>query len=257
LIRWEDDPQPGWYDTESGDLIDESELVERYHDNVVERTGIREFVDDGAIDPDHASVAGVGVPGQGLLFRGVVGGRCARLAEFDPNTRVRRRPIGAHWQVTRKAARDPVRKDQAVADVGAQIPTGFDPTGGESARTMAVLSTECLWNIVADSRRVPVRGFQPAEVMRYVHPSLVASTPGHGMGGMTSMQTCTTGTCLAVTKPNTSCRKCWPNVVAAHSGSVLRRAATADDPPGCRRATAAVSSRRASTRSGSARLSWW
>ena len=48
-------PKPGWYDTETGDLVDESELVERYHDAVVERTGIREFVDDGAIDPDHAS----------------------------------------------------------------------------------------------------------------------------------------------------------------------------------------------------------
>src|SRR5262249_44737603 len=55
LIRWEDDPQPGWYDTQSGDLIDEAELVDRYHDIVVERCGIREFVDDGSIDPDHAS----------------------------------------------------------------------------------------------------------------------------------------------------------------------------------------------------------
>ncbi|MCW2689341.1 MAG: fas, partial [Mycobacterium sp.] len=55
LIKWEDDPKPGWYDAESGDLVDEAELVERYHDAVVERVGIREFVDDGAIDPDHAS----------------------------------------------------------------------------------------------------------------------------------------------------------------------------------------------------------
>ena len=55
LIKWEDDPEPGWYDTESGDLVDESELVERYHDAVVERCGIREFVDDGAIDPDHSA----------------------------------------------------------------------------------------------------------------------------------------------------------------------------------------------------------
>ncbi|MGB7111683.1 MAG: 3-oxoacyl-ACP synthase, partial [Mycobacterium sp.] len=55
LITWEDDPTPGWYDTASGDLIDEAELVERYHDVVVDRVGIREFVDDGAIDPDHAS----------------------------------------------------------------------------------------------------------------------------------------------------------------------------------------------------------
>ena len=54
LIKWEDDPKPGWYDTETGELV-EVELVERYHDTVVERCGIREFVDDGAIDPDHAS----------------------------------------------------------------------------------------------------------------------------------------------------------------------------------------------------------
>ena len=55
LVKWEDDPTPGWYDTETGELVDEGELVERYHDAVVERVGIREFVDDGAIDPDHAS----------------------------------------------------------------------------------------------------------------------------------------------------------------------------------------------------------
>ena len=33
----------------------EAEIVERYHDVVVATCGIREFVDDGAIDPDHAA----------------------------------------------------------------------------------------------------------------------------------------------------------------------------------------------------------
>ncbi len=38
LIKWEDDPTPGWYDASSpAILIDEAELVERYHDAVVER----------------------------------------------------------------------------------------------------------------------------------------------------------------------------------------------------------------------------
>src|ERR1700752_1681271 len=55
LVKWEDDPTPGWYDTETGDLVDEGELVERYHDAVIERVGIREFVDDGAIDRGAAS----------------------------------------------------------------------------------------------------------------------------------------------------------------------------------------------------------
>ena len=34
LIRWEDDPRPGWYDTESGELVNESELVEQAIDGV-------------------------------------------------------------------------------------------------------------------------------------------------------------------------------------------------------------------------------
>ena len=72
LIRWEDDPQPGWYDTESGELADEAELVERYQPR--QRPGpcgIREFVDDGWIDPDHTVVRSV--------------------------------PDSSDWQVTRKA----------------------------------------------------------------------------------------------------------------------------------------------------------
>ena len=80
LVKWEDDPKPGWYDTQTGDLVDEGELVERYHDAVIERVGIREFVDDGAIDPgSRVAAAGFGVPRQGLHLRGVVRGRRARV----------------------------------------------------------------------------------------------------------------------------------------------------------------------------------
>ena len=46
---------PGWYDAGSGDLVPEEEIVERYHDAVVERCGIREFVADGALEADHAT----------------------------------------------------------------------------------------------------------------------------------------------------------------------------------------------------------
>ncbi|MGB7165781.1 MAG: 3-oxoacyl-ACP synthase, partial [Mycobacterium sp.] len=102
LITWEDDPTPGWYDTASGDLIDEAELVERYHDVVVDRVGIREFVDDGAIDPDHASPLLVSV----FLdkdFTFVVSSEAdARgFSQFDPeHTVVRPVPESSDWQVT-------------------------------------------------------------------------------------------------------------------------------------------------------------
>ncbi|MBV8965835.1 MAG: 3-oxoacyl-ACP synthase, partial [Mycobacteriaceae bacterium] len=105
LIKWEDDPRPGWYDAETGELVDEAELVERYHDAVVQRTGIREFVDDGAIDPDHASPLLVSV----FLdkdFTFVVSSEADARAfvHFDPEHTVAAPvPDSTDWQVTRKA----------------------------------------------------------------------------------------------------------------------------------------------------------
>ncbi len=221
LIRWEDDPQPGWYDTESGELIDEAELVERYHDTVVERVGIREFVDDGAIDPDHASPLLVSV----FLdkdFSFVVSSEADARAfvEFDPeHTIVRPVPDSADWQVIRKAGTEirVPRKTKLSRTVGAQIPTGFDPTVWGISQDMATsIDRVALWNIVATVDAFLSAGFTPVELMRWVHPSLVASTQGTGMGGMTSMQTMYHGNLLGRNKPNDILQEVLPNVVAAH-----------------------------------------
>ena len=52
--------------------------------------------------------------------------------------------------------------------------------------------------------------------MRWVHPSLVASTQGTGMGGMTSMQTVYLDNLLGRNKPNDILQEALPNVIAAH-----------------------------------------
>ncbi len=221
LIRWEDDPQPGWYDSESGDLVEESELVERYHDAVVARCGIREFVDDGAIDPDHASPLLVSV----FLdkdFTFVVSSEADARAfvQFDPeHTVVRPVPDTSDWQVTRKAGTEirVPRKTKLSRTVGAQIPTGFTPTVYGISQDMAnSIDRVALWNIVATVDAFLSSGFTPTELMRWVHPSLVASTQGTGMGGMTSMQTMYHGNLLGRNKPNDILQEVLPNVVAAH-----------------------------------------
>jgi len=221
LVRWEDDPTPGWYDTDSGDLVDESELVERYHDAVVERVGIREFVDDGAIDPDHASPLLVSV----FLdkdFSFVVSSEADARAfvEFDPeHTVIRPVPDSGDWEVIRKAGTEirVPRKTKLSRTVGAQIPTGFDPTVWGISQDMATsIDRVALWNIVATVDAFLSAGFTPAELMRWVHPSLVASTQGTGMGGMTSMQTMYHGNLLGRSKPNDILQEVLPNVVAAH-----------------------------------------
>ncbi len=221
LIKWEDDPTPGWYDSETGELVEESDLVERYHDTVVERCGIREFVDDGAIDPDHASPLLVSV----FLdkdFSFVVSSEADARAfvEFDPEHTVAV-PVAdsADWQVIRKAGTEirVPRKTKLSRTVGAQIPTGFDPTVWGISQDMATsIDRVALWNIVATVDAFLSAGFTPTELMRWVHPSLVASTQGTGMGGMTSMQTMYHGNLLGRNKPNDILQEVLPNVVAAH-----------------------------------------
>ena len=221
LIRWEDDPQPGWYDTESGDLVDESELVERYHDAVVQRCGIREFVDDGTIDPDHASPLLVSVfLDKDFAFVVSSEADARAFAEFDPDhTVIRPLPDSSDWQVVRKAGTEirVPRKTKLSRVVGGQLPTGFDPkVWGISPDMASSIDRLAVWNIVATVDAFLSAGFSPAEVMRYVHPSLVANTMGTGMGGGTSMQTLYHGNLLGRNKPNDIFQEILPNIVAAH-----------------------------------------
>ncbi len=221
LVKWEDDPTPGWYDNETGELVDEGELVERYHDAVIERVGIREFVDDGAIDPDHASPLLVSV----FLdkdFTFVVSSEADARAfvDFDPeHTVIAPVPDSGDWQVTRKAGTEirVPRKTKLSRTVGAQIPTGFDPmVYGVSQEMMNSIDRLAIWNLVTTVDAFLSAGFTPAELMRWVHPSLVASTQGTGMGGMTSMQTMYHGNLLGRNKPNDILQEVLPNVMAGH-----------------------------------------
>ncbi|MGB7357296.1 MAG: beta-ketoacyl synthase N-terminal-like domain-containing protein, partial [Mycobacterium sp.] len=221
LIKWEDDPQPGWYDTESGELVQEADLVEKYHDVVVERVGIREFVGDAAIDPDHSAPLLVSV----FLdkdFSFVVSSEADARAfvEFDPeHTVISQVPDSTDWTVIRKAGTEirVPRKSKLSRTVGAQIPTGFDPQVWGITPDMAnSIDRVALWNLVATVDAFLSAGFSPTELMRWVHPSLVASTQGTGMGGLTSMQAMFHGNLLDKNKPNDILQETLPNVVAAH-----------------------------------------
>lgn len=221
LVKWEDDPKPGWYDTASGDLVDEGELVERYHDAVIERVGIREFVDDGAISADHTAPLLFSV----FLdkdFSFVVSSEAdARgFAQSDPeHTLIAPVADSGDWQVTRKAGTEirVPRKVDLTRTVGAQIPTGFDPTVyGVSQDMMNSVDRLALWNLVTTVDAFLSSGFTPTELMRWVHPSLVASTQGTGMGGMTSMQKMYHGNLLGQNKPNDILQEVLPNVMAGH-----------------------------------------
>ncbi|TPG33229.1 DUF1729 domain-containing protein [Mycobacterium hodleri] len=221
LVKWEDDPKPGWYDTASGDLIDEGELVERYHDAVIERVGIREWVADGAIEADHSAPLLVSV----FLdkdFSFVVSSEeeARAFVTFDPeHTLISPVQGGGDWQVTRKAGTEirVPRKVKLSRTVGAQVPTGFDPSVyGVSQDMMNSVDRLALWNLVTTVDAFLSSGFTPTELLRWVHPSSVASTQGTGMGGMTSMQAMYHGNLLGKNKPNDILQEVLPNVMAGH-----------------------------------------
>jgi fatty acid synthase len=221
LLKWEDDPKPGWYDTTTGDLVDESEIVERYHDAVVERCGIREFVADGALNADHSTELLVSV----FLerdFQFVVSSEVeARAFEHADPDRTVVRPVGdgGDWEVIRKAGTEirVPRRAKLSRTVGGQIPTGFDATvWGIGADMASSVDRVALWNLVATVDAFLSSGFTPAELMRWVHPSLVANTQGTGIGGLTSMQTMFHGNLMGTAKPNDILQEVLPNVVAAH-----------------------------------------
>ena len=145
----------------------------------------------------------------------------ARAFEHADPDRTVVRPVGesGDWEVIRKAGTEirVPRKAKLSRTVGGQIPTGFDPkVWGLSADMAASVDRVALWNMVATVDAFLSSGFTPPELMRWVHPSLVANTQGTGIGGLTSMQTMFHGNLLGTSKPNDILQEVLPNVVAAH-----------------------------------------
>ncbi|MDJ0360637.1 type I polyketide synthase [Rhodococcus sp. H29-C3] len=220
LITWENDPKPGWYDIESGDLVPEAEIADKYHDIVVEKCGIRTYVDDGAMVGNTAPLMTSIFLDNDLTF--VVGTEvdARSFAAADPeHTVIAPVPESGDWQVTRKAGTEirVPRKMKLTRTVGGQIPTGFDPTKwGISPDMASSIDRVALWNIVTTVDAFISSGFNPSELMRWVHPTLVANTQGTGMGGMESMRSLYIDTLLGDARANDILQEALPNVVAAH-----------------------------------------
>ena len=219
LIHWDSAPKPGWYDTESGDPVPESEIAERYHDEVVSRCGIRRYADDGAMVDNTSPLLTSVFLDEDLTFTVNSETEARAFASANPDkTRVTQNPDG-DWQVTRLAGTEirVPRKFSLTRTVGGQIPTGFDPTRwGVSPDMVEAIDRVALWNLVATVDAFLSSGFTPSELMRWVHPGLVANTQGTGMGGMASMRDLYINTLLGEANANDILQEALPNIVAAH-----------------------------------------
>src|SRR5665811_2555036 len=105
LLTWRDTPVAGWYDSD-GTVVDESEIFDRFHDEVVARSGVRSFVDDMAID-ELTSLEQVDMFLDRDVTFGVEDEAAARsYVESDPNFTTAWQDHG-EWKITRVKVRGP------------------------------------------------------------------------------------------------------------------------------------------------------
>ena len=221
LLTWADSPKPGWYDTD-GNLVPEEDIAERYHDEVVARSGIRPFEEgmgndykDGA-DEEEAEV----FLDHDVTFSVPTREVAAEYVKLDEaHTTIAPDEESGEWNVTRHAGsmiRVP-RRATMTRTVGGQFPKGFDPTRwGVPASMVGDVDKIALWNIVTTVDAYLGAGFTPAEILESIHPSLVASTQGTGFGGMMSMRKLYLDRFLNHEIPTDILQEALPNVVAAH-----------------------------------------
>ncbi|WP_080796452.1 type I polyketide synthase [Corynebacterium pacaense] len=221
LIHWDTDPTPGWYDA-SGEEVAEEDIYGRFHDEVMERIGVRRYHDMpeyGMIDNLAPELTTVYLD-HDLTFS--VGSRAEAETYVESEPELTRAALDAttgEWTVTRRAG-SAIRVPRRMAMtrfVGGQVPEGFDPAvWGIPADMIDNLDTVALWNIVCTVDAFLSAGFSPAELLGAVHPARVSSTQGTGMGGMESLRGIYVDRILAEPRANDVLQEALPNVVAAH-----------------------------------------
>ncbi len=221
LLAWHDSPEAGWYDAD-GKLVPEGQIAERYRDEVIARSGIREFTANlGNTYADGSEERSAEIYLDNDVTFSVDSHETAEeyLAEDAAHTRVSQDAESGEWLVTRtKGALAYVpRRAVMTRRVGGQIPDGFDPTRwGIPASMVGEVDAIALWEMVTAVDAFLSAGFTPAELLRSVHPSQVADTQGTGFGGMESMRKLYVERYLCHQVPNDILQEALPNVVAAH-----------------------------------------
>ncbi|MDR1447603.1 MAG: DUF1729 domain-containing protein [Candidatus Ancillula sp.] len=219
LIHWSDTPTAGWYD-ENNNLVPESEIREKFIDEVVSRCGVREYVnDDLAWIKDLSTQNDVSVfLDRDITFTVPTKELAESYLAIDPE-KTHISQAGDEWEVKKLAgakARVP-RKAAMTRKVGGQLPTNFDPAKwGIPASMLESIDRLAIWNLVATVDAFLSSGFSPAQLLQAVHPSDVGSTQGTGIGGTDSMRKLFVDGFLGEDKPSDILQEALPNVIAAH-----------------------------------------
>ncbi|MFY9262119.1 MAG: fatty acid synthase subunit beta domain-containing protein [Arcanobacterium sp.] len=220
LLTWHDAPKAGWYDAEDN-FVPESEIYERYRDEVVARSGVRRVVDAGPL-VDGGTVDMVTVfLDRPVTFTVATEEEAKAYVEADPQFTEITPPVdGGEWSVTRKKGATTLvpRKTTLSRFVTGQLPTDFDPSRwGIPASMIESVDKMAVWNLVTTVDAFVSAGFEPAELLQAIHPSDIANTQGTGFGGMSSMRKLFVERFLNEDIPQDILQETLPNVIAAHT----------------------------------------
>ncbi|OKL47046.1 type I polyketide synthase [Boudabousia liubingyangii] len=217
LLTWAEDPEAGWYD-QSGQLVPEAEIYDRYAAEVTARCGVREFVNDSTLVNLGSMDAETVYLEQDVEF--TVPNEQTAQAYLEADASASYFPNEDGEFVVRKLAGTPVlvpRKATLTRTVGGQLPTDFDPAKwGLPVGMLDGMDRIAAWNLVTCVDAFLSAGFSPAELLQAVHPSQVASTQGTGIGGMESLRQVFLDRFLGKDRPQDVLQEALPNVVAAH-----------------------------------------
>lgn len=209
----------GWIDAD-GQPIDEEDIVERHRDEVTARIGVRRYGDDGDLVDNTMTELTTVYLDRDLSFPVRDKAAAITFVESDPdNTTARPDGDSGEWIVTRLAgtAVQVPRRMAMSRYVGGQIPEGFDPAVyGIPAEMCENLDRVSLWNLVCTVDAFLSSGFTPAELLGAVHPGLVSSTQGTGIGAMESLRSLYIDGILGLPRASDVLQEALPNVIAAH-----------------------------------------
>ena len=219
LIVWETQPVAGWHDAETGEQLSEAEVVEKFGEQIEGNVGIRRYRDDGQMIDNTAPLVVPVFLDEDTSFVVRTKDEADAFLEADPkHTRIAATADG-DWQVTRLAGsqiRVP-RRFKLSRFVGAQVPDGFDPKVWGLGSMTETADRLAAWNLVATVDAFISSGFEPAELLRWIHPTKFANTQGTGIGGMQSTRKMYVDALLGEQPPNDVLQEALPNVIAAHT----------------------------------------
>jgi fatty acid synthase len=219
LIVWENEPVAGWHDVASGEPLTEAEIVERYGEQIEDSVGIRSYRDDGALVDGTAPLVVPVFLEEDTSFVVRTRDEAEAMLEAAPkHTRIAPTEDG-DWMVTRLAGSEirVPRRFKLSRFVGAQIPDGFDPSVWGLGSMTESVDRLAAWNLVATVDAFVSSGFEPAELLRWIHPTKFANTQGTGIGGMQSTRRMYVDALLGEQPPNDVLQEALPNVIAAHT----------------------------------------